>query len=178
MQGAINRSISGQIQLAYPSFLSLSLSLSLSEGGEFLYDFYSTALSSSSCNVFAKGVTSGGAVGNEGTEKPHKCGLCSKSFPTPGDLKSHMYVHNGSWPFKCHICNRGFSKHTNLKNHLFLHTDMISFDFFVHFYLCYSLFSFSFHIPLILQPDTIFSSHWHDDVSSYLVFEALSSVTR
>uniref|UniRef100_A0A182F574 C2H2-type domain-containing protein n=1 Tax=Anopheles albimanus TaxID=7167 RepID=A0A182F574_ANOAL len=48
--------------------------------------------------------------------------LCSKSFPTPGDLKSHTYVHNGSWPFKCHICLRGFSKQTNLKNHLFLHT--------------------------------------------------------
>uniref|UniRef100_A0A182NEH7 C2H2-type domain-containing protein n=1 Tax=Anopheles dirus TaxID=7168 RepID=A0A182NEH7_9DIPT len=48
--------------------------------------------------------------------------LCSKSFPTPGDLKSHTYVHNGSWPFKCHICSRGFSKQTNLKNHLFLHT--------------------------------------------------------
>ncbi|GAB6025184.1 hypothetical protein CHUAL_010607 [Chamberlinius hualienensis] len=55
-------------------------------------------------------------------EKPHKCTMCSKSFPTPGDLKSHMYVHSGSWPFKCHICNRGFSKQTNLKNHLFLHT--------------------------------------------------------
>ncbi|XP_052864567.1 zinc finger protein 226-like [Anopheles cruzii] len=55
-------------------------------------------------------------------DKPHKCSLCSKSFPTPGDLKSHMYVHNGSWPFKCHICSRGFSKQTNLKNHLFLHT--------------------------------------------------------
>ncbi|KAF0756660.1 Uncharacterized protein FWK35_00032110 [Aphis craccivora] len=58
-------------------------------------------------------------------EKPHKCTLCAKSFPTPGDLKSHMYVHNGSWPFKCHICNRGFSKHTNLKNHLFLHTVVV-----------------------------------------------------
>lgn len=55
-------------------------------------------------------------------DKPHKCNLCSKSFPTPGDLRSHMYVHSGSWPFKCHICSRGFSKHTNLKNHLFLHT--------------------------------------------------------
>ncbi|KAJ8913601.1 hypothetical protein NQ315_013423 [Exocentrus adspersus] len=58
----------------------------------------------------------------EGKDKPHKCNLCSKSFPTPGDLRSHMYVHSGSWPFKCHICSRGFSKHTNLKNHLFLHT--------------------------------------------------------
>ena len=55
-------------------------------------------------------------------EKPHKCELCQKSFPTPGDLKSHMYIHNGSWPHRCPICDRGFSKVTNLKNHLFLHT--------------------------------------------------------
>ena len=55
-------------------------------------------------------------------EKPHKCTMCSKSFPTPGDLKSHTYVHTGTWPFKCHICQRGFSKQTNLKNHLLLHS--------------------------------------------------------
>ncbi len=48
--------------------------------------------------------------------------MCSKSFPTPGDLKSHTYVHTGTWPFKCHICHRGFSKQTNLKNHLLLHS--------------------------------------------------------
>ena len=54
-------------------------------------------------------------------EKPHKCSLCAKSFPTPGDLKAHMYVHTGTWPYRCPICTRGFSKQTNLKNHLHLH---------------------------------------------------------
>lgn len=51
--------------------------------------------------------------------------MCHKSFPTPGDLKSHMYVHNGSWPFQCQVCKRGFSKQTNLRNHLFLHTGTV-----------------------------------------------------
>ena len=75
-------------------------------------------------------------------EKPHKCTMCSKSFPTPGDLKSHTYVHTGTWPFKCHICHRGFSKQTNLKNHLLLHSGMcynstifMKFLFFLTFFL-------------------------------------------
>ena len=55
-------------------------------------------------------------------EKPHKCHTCHKSFPTPGDLKSHAYIHSGTWPFQCPVCQRGFSKQTNLRNHLFLHT--------------------------------------------------------
>lgn len=54
--------------------------------------------------------------------KPHRCSVCPKSFPTPGDLRSHMYVHSGTWPFRCSICFRGFSKQTNLKNHFLLHS--------------------------------------------------------
>ena len=54
-------------------------------------------------------------------DKPHKCHLCDKSFPTPGDLKSHMFIHSGSWPFKCPICTRGFGKHALLKTHMLMH---------------------------------------------------------
>jgi len=68
-------------------------------------------------------------------EKPHKCALCSKSFPTPGDLKSHMYVHSGSWPYKCDVCNRGFSKQANLKNHLLLHTGMLITQAYIYIYI-------------------------------------------
>ncbi|KAF4523061.1 hypothetical protein B566_EDAN013049 [Ephemera danica] len=62
------------------------------------------------------------AARNLTNDKPHKCALCLKSFPTPGDLRSHQYVHSGAWPFRCGACGRGFSKQTNLRNHLFLHT--------------------------------------------------------
>ncbi len=55
-------------------------------------------------------------------DKPHKCCQCSKSFATPGDLRCHSHVHNGTWPFRCPICTRGFSKQTNLKNHLLIHS--------------------------------------------------------
>ena len=51
--------------------------------------------------------------------------MCPKSFPTPGDLRSHMYVHTGQWPYRCTVCNRGFAKQTNLKNHMNTHTGQL-----------------------------------------------------
>ena len=54
-------------------------------------------------------------------EKPHKCEVCNKTFPTPGDLKSHRFVHSGVWPFRCHICNRGFTKQNIARNHMLGH---------------------------------------------------------
>ena len=55
-------------------------------------------------------------------DKPHKCGLCDKSFPTPGDLKSHQFVHSGGWPYRCPLCSRGFSKQNLLRSHMLLHS--------------------------------------------------------
>ncbi|OAF68580.1 hypothetical protein A3Q56_03710 [Intoshia linei] len=43
---------------------------------------------------------------------------CDRSFPTPGDLRCHMYIHTGNYPFNCDICKRGFSKKTSLKKHI------------------------------------------------------------
>ena len=42
----------------------------------------------------------------------------AKSFPTPGDLRNHSYVHTRNWPIRCHVCGRGFSKTSSFKNHL------------------------------------------------------------
>lgn len=53
--------------------------------------------------------------------KPHQCSQCAKSFSTPGDLRCHMHMHNGTWPFRCIDCNRGFSKQANFKRHLASH---------------------------------------------------------
>lgn len=54
-------------------------------------------------------------------EKPHKCDICPKSFPTPGNLRKHRYSHGNSSPFKCPICYRIFVKQVNLRNHTRLH---------------------------------------------------------
>lgn len=54
-------------------------------------------------------------------EKPHKCGECGRSFPTPGDLRAHGYSHTGNWPLRCPICNRGFCKLGALHHHMKSH---------------------------------------------------------
>lgn len=50
-------------------------------------------------------------------EKPHKCSLCTRTFPTPGDLRNHFYVHSGMWPYVCK-CGRGFAKKAAYQGHL------------------------------------------------------------
>ncbi len=67
-------------------------------------------------------------------DKPHKCGVCDKSFPTPGDLKTHeVSAHGGGGgigigggaqihhPFRCHLCGKGFAKQLSARNHLIAH---------------------------------------------------------
>ena len=51
-------------------------------------------------------------------DKPHKCRSCDKSFATPGDLKSHQFVHSGTWPFRWSCQNKklGFWSQSYLYN--------------------------------------------------------------
>ena len=64
-------------------------------------------------------------------KKPHKCSYCDKTFATPGDLRGHTHIHQGTWPFRCSQCSKGFSKQTNLKNHLLTHTGIDNRSFFL-----------------------------------------------
>ncbi|XP_018572870.1 zinc finger protein 708-like [Anoplophora glabripennis] len=55
-------------------------------------------------------------------EKPFKCDVCNKSFGTAGSLKDHGYLHTNKKPYNCTICEKGFTKNSALEDHIRSHT--------------------------------------------------------
>lgn len=80
----------------------------------------STATSSNSTSV--KGATKSGL--NSQTEKPFKCHLCMKTFPTSYKLNRHCYSHSGERPYMCTwpSCLKRFNDNYHLRRHMNTHT--------------------------------------------------------
>ncbi|KAJ3544744.1 hypothetical protein NM688_g5708 [Phlebia brevispora] len=55
--------------------------------------------------------------------KMHQCTICSKWFPRPSGLATHMNSHSGAKPYKCPIptCTKSFAVRSNAKRHLRTH---------------------------------------------------------
>lgn len=53
----------------------------------------------------------------------HQCNVCSKWFPRPSGLATHMNAHTGDKPYKCPApaCNKSFMVRSNAKRHLKIH---------------------------------------------------------
>ena len=54
--------------------------------------------------------------------KPFKCHLCSKSYTTATDLRSHINNHTGKRPYSCTVCGKEFISSKTLKRHAIVHT--------------------------------------------------------
>jgi len=53
----------------------------------------------------------------------HQCNVCSKWFPRPSGLTTHMNTHSGAKPYKCPApdCDKSFTVRSNVKRHLKTH---------------------------------------------------------
>lgn len=49
--------------------------------------------------------------------KPHKCDLCSKSFPNPSLLRDHKLAHSNERNFHCDECGKSFKIKSQLRSH-------------------------------------------------------------
>ncbi|KAH7973629.1 hypothetical protein HPB49_003468 [Dermacentor silvarum] len=54
-------------------------------------------------------------------KKRHGCNLCTKSFITARDLRTHLLKHQGHKPFHCHLCPATFLARGYLADHLQSH---------------------------------------------------------
>lgn len=49
--------------------------------------------------------------------RPHKCGMCCKTFLSTSKLKQHLNIHSGDRPFKCRHCPKDFTNFPNWLKH-------------------------------------------------------------
>lgn len=58
------------------------------------------------------------------------CETCGKTFSTPGNLRSHQYLHAERGRYICSYCGKEFVRNANLKEHINLHTvNLTNFSF-------------------------------------------------
>ncbi|CCL98227.1 uncharacterized protein FIBRA_00221 [Fibroporia radiculosa] len=82
--------------------------------------------------------------------KMHQCSVCSKLFPRPSGLATHMNSHSGAKPYKCPIptCTKSFAVRSNAKRHLRTHGIVPTPD---HANTSPSQFTVGFETPLVSE---------------------------
>ncbi|KAI0916027.1 hypothetical protein AcV5_003480 [Taiwanofungus camphoratus] len=82
--------------------------------------------------------------------KMHQCTVCSKLFPRPSGLATHMNSHSGAKPYKCPIptCTKSFAVRSNAKRHLRTHGIFPSSD---HASPSPSQFTVGFDTPMVSE---------------------------